>query len=119
MLGTGWGVWWLLNAMLPESYFSWYPIIPSFFYGMGMVLIFVLTRDKKESQRKLTNLYMLIKLCKVTASILIGGFYVIFVKEQLRDFSIVFIGFYLLYLGIETYFFYRTEEILKKNKVNE
>ena len=119
MLTGGCGIWWLLKTFLPDSYFNWYPVIPGFFYIMGLVFVTVITRDYKENQRKLVNLYMIIKLCKVAASILFGGIYLIFVKIQLKDFSIVFIGFYLLYLGIETYFFYLTEENIKKKHVNE
>jgi hypothetical protein len=119
MLIGGVGIWWLLNTVLPGSYFDWYPVIPGFFYIMGLVFVTFITRDYKENQRKLVNLYMIIKLCKVAASLVLGSIYLIFVKVQLRDFSIVFIGFYLLYLGIETYFFYLAEEKIKKNKVNE
>ena len=119
MLVSGCGIWWLLKNVLPTSYFDLYPVIPGFFYIMGLVFITYITRDYKENQRKLVNLYMIIKLCKVAASLVLGSIYLIFVKVQIRDFSIVFIGFYLLYLGIETYFFYLTEEKIKKNKVNE
>jgi len=119
MLSSGWGVWWLLKSVFPDSYFTWYPVIPSFFYVMGLVFIWLITRDYKENQRKMVNLYMIIKLCKVAAAIALGSIYLIFVKVQIREFSIIFIGFYLLYLGIETFFFYLTEEKIKKNKVNE
>lgn len=119
MLASGCGIWWLLKSVLPQSYFTWYPVIPGFFYIMGLVFVLVITRDYKENQRKMVNLYMIIKLCKVAASIVFGSIYLIFVKVQLRDFSIVFIGFYLLYLGIETYFFYLTEENIKNKHVDE
>ena len=119
MLIGGYGGWWLLKKVLPDFYFNWYPVIPGFFYIMGLVFISIITRDFKENQRKLVNLYMIIKLCKVAASIIFGSMYLIFVKIQLRNFSIVFIGFYLLYLGIETYFFYLTEENIKKKHVND
>jgi len=119
MFICGCGIWWLLQTLLPESYFNWYPVIPGFFYLMGLVFITVITHDYKENQRKLVNLYMIIKLCKVAASLLLGTVYLIFVKVQIKEFSIVFIGFYLLYLGIETYFFYLAEEEIKKKKVNE
>lgn len=119
MLVSGWGVWWLIISVLPQSYFSWYPLIPTFFYVMGLILIHVITRDRKESQIKLVNLYLLLRFSKVAASILFGGIYLLFVKQQLRDFSIVFIGYYLLYLGLETYFFYRVEEVIKNKKVDE
>ena len=36
-----------------------------------------------------------------------------------NEFGIVFISFYLLYLTLETYYFYLTENEIKKNKVNE
>lgn len=119
MLISSWGVWWLLKSLLPNTYFTWYPVIPCFFYIMGLAFVVVITRDYKENQRKLVNLYMIIKLCKVAASMVLAGVYLIFVKVQIRDFSVVFIGFYLLYLGIETYFFYLAEEVIKKKKVNE
>lgn len=119
MLISGWGIWFLLKSALPDTYFAWYPAIPSFFYILGLAFISVITRDYKENQRKLVNLYMIIKLCKVAAALLFGGFYLIFIKTQIRDFTVVFIGFYLLYLGMETYFYYLTEEIIKKKKVNE
>ena len=119
MLVSGWGAWGLLFSILPESYFPWYPIIPCFFYLMGLVLIQVITRDKRENELKLVNLYMIIKLTKVAACILLGGIYFLAIAQQIRDFVIVFVGFYLLYLGLETYFFYLTEEIIKKKKVDE
>jgi len=119
MLVAGWGVWGLLVSILPESYFPLYPIIPSFYYVMGLVLIQVITRDKKESELKLVNLYIIIKLTKVAACVLIGGIYLFVITLQRRDFIVVFVGFYLLYLGLETYFFYLTEEIIKKKKVDE
>jgi hypothetical protein len=119
MLISGWGVWLLLKLVLPGSYFVLYPAIPFFFYVIGLVLINVITRDRRESQLKLVNLYMIIKLCKVAACILFGGICLLFEKEQLRDFSIVFVGYYLMYLGLETYFFYKVEEMIKSKKVDE
>jgi hypothetical protein len=118
-LAVGFGVWWLLKSVLPLSYFMWYPIIPGFFYIMGLVFVTVITRDYKENQRKMVNLYMIIKFCKVTASILMVGIYYLVERIQMRDFIVVFMGFYLLYLGIETYFFYLTEENIKNRHVNE
>jgi hypothetical protein len=119
ILISGCGIWWLLKSVLPQHYFTWYPVIPGFFYIMGLVFVTVITRDYKENQRKMVNLYMIIKLCKVTASILLVGIYFLVERIQMRDFIVVFMGFYLLYLGIETYFFYLTEENIKNRHVNE
>ena len=119
MLAGGCGVWWLLKAGLPTHYFGWYPVIPGFFYIMGLVFVTVITHDYKENQRKLVNLYMIIKLCKVTASLLFVGTYYLAERVQMRDFIVVFMGFYLTYLGVETYFFYLTEENIKNKRTNE
>ena len=119
MLAGGCGVWWLLKAGLPTHYFRWYPVIPGFFYIMGLVFVTVITRDYKENQRKLVNLYMIIKLCKVTAALLFVGIYFLVERVQMRDFIVVFMGFYLIYLGVETYFFYLTEENIKNKLTNE
>ncbi|MDP4239669.1 MAG: hypothetical protein Q8904_09415 [Bacteroidota bacterium] len=119
MLISGWGVWGLFIMVFPGSYFEGYPAIPCFFYVMGLILIHVITRDRKENQLKLVNLYMILRFSKVAASVIFAGIYLLFVKHQLRDFSIVFIGYYLLYLGLETYFFYKVEEIIKNKKVDE
>lgn len=116
MLVSGWGVWWLMSSILTEHYFRLYPIIPSFFYVVGLVFIYVITRDYKGNPRTMVNLYMLIRLGKIAASLLFGGIYYVFIKEKIRDFSLVFCVFYLLYLGLETYFFYLTEEN-NKNKI--
>lgn len=119
ILISGWGVWGLLKTVLPATLFGWYPVIPCFFYIMGLVFIYIITRDYKENQRKLVNLYMIIRFSKVAFSVVLVGIYYVFVKVQLRDFIIVFVGFYLLYLGIETYFFYLTEQQIKNKKLNE
>jgi len=113
---TGVGAWWLLTVQLPESYFAWYPLIPAFFFAMGITLIWVITRDEKENPRKILNLYMLLKLYKVAACLLIGAFYYVFVGEKIAPFSAVFISYYLLYLGLETYFFYMVEKLIGKDK---
>jgi len=78
-----------------------------------------ITRDFKGDQRKRVNLYMIIRTVKIFASLLFFGVYYLFGKVQMRDFSLVFIGFYLLYLGIETYFFYLTEDYIKNKLTNE
>ena len=61
---------------------------------------------------------MILKLIKILASLIIAGIYLIAVKVQLREFSMVFITYYLLYMGLETYFFYRVEQVIKKNNTD-
>lgn len=110
----GWGIGLILKGFFAENYFGWYPFIPTIFYVMGMILIIVITSKTKRSQLKIANIYMLLKLTKVVISFLIVGLYFMFVNENKQTFAIVYGGYYLLYLGLETYFFYLTEKILRK-----
>lgn len=84
-----------------------------------MLFIYILTKTKKDDPRKLANLYMLLKFTKIAFSLIFAGMYLLFVKDHVRDFSVVFVAFYLLYLGLETYIFYRTEKEIKKSVVDE
>ncbi len=119
LLLSGWGGWWLMQSVFPVYHFAWYPYIPAFFLAIGIVFISVLDNVKKLNPRKSVNLYMLLRFSKVLASLIFAGIYFFAVRVQLREFGIVFISFYLLYLALETYYFYLTEKEIKKNKVNE
>jgi hypothetical protein len=119
LLLSGWGGWWLIQAVFPVYYFAWYPYIPAFFFVIGIAFISLLDNVKKMNPRKSVNLYMLLRFSKVFVSLIFAGIYFFAVKVQLREFGVVFISFYLLYLALETYYFYLTENEIKKNKVNE
>jgi len=116
MLLLGWAGWWLLTAILKDSYFTWYPIIPVFFYSMGVLTIFDLTKRTQDSERQLVNKYMLMKLFKIAAAVLIFALYYFAVNEMIMQFTSVFVSYYVVYLFIETYFLYMTEKT-KKNKL--
>jgi len=114
MLVLGWGGWWLLTAVIKDSYFSWYPIIPLFYYIMGILTVLDLTKSTKDSERKLVNKYMLMKLYKIAAAIVIFAVYYFTVNEMIMQFSSVFVSYYVIYLFIETYFLYMTEKTKKR-----
>lgn len=113
MLILGWGGWWLLISVLKNSYFTWYPIIPLFYYIMGILTILDLTKSTKDSERQLVNKYMLMKLYKIAAALVIFVVYYFAINEMIMQFSAVFVSFYILYLFIETYFLYMTEKTKK------
>lgn len=115
----GWGIGLLLKELLPENYFGWYPFIPVFFYLMGLITIIFVTSNKKRSQLKTANVYLFVKVIKAAMSIIVIGSYFFMVNENKKTFALVFGGYYLLYLGLETYFFYRAEKSIKQNSINE
>lgn len=119
VLATGWGGYWLFQSYFPASYFNAYPLIPVFYFIMGAILIGAITREAKISQAKLVNLYMLLKLTKLMACGFFALIYYFAVKVQMREFGMTFLGFFLLFLGLETYFFYCSEKIIKMKNANE
>lgn len=119
MLFAGWGGWFLMKNVFPEMYFDLYPAIPSLFFIIGLLFIRVLYNADKENPRKLVNLYMLVRFAKVGVCLLVIGVYYFFVKEYMREFSLVFMIFYLLYLGFETLYYSQIERIIKKNNSHE
>jgi hypothetical protein len=119
MLISGWGVWLLLTKSYPDNYFGLYPSIPFFFYAMGIALILLITREKGHAHLKTANLYLLLKVVKLLLSLLIIGLYFFLIKENRQTFALVFGGFYVMCLGLETYFFFRTEKELNISKLNE
>ena len=114
MLVAGWGGWWILTTALTDSYFSWYPIIPLFYYIMGMLTIFDLTKSTKDTERQLVNKYMLMKIYKIAAAIVIFAVYYFAVNVMIMQFTTVFVSYYIIYLFIETYFLYMTEKTKKR-----
>lgn len=119
LLVTGWGGWFLLTKYFPDNYFVLYPTIPLVFYLIGLVFIRVLHKAEKNNPARLLNLYMLIRFAKVGVLLLIVGLYYIFVKDNMRTFSLVFMMYYLLYLVFETLYYSQIERIIKKKKENE
>lgn len=116
MLAMGWGGWFLLKAIVPESDLSWYPYIPAVFMFMGTALIAVLAANYKMEAKKLVNLYMVIKLLKlVMAMVYVLTFYFV-VGRDLRVFGFTFAAFYAVYIGLETLIFYFIEKQIKKEQ---
>jgi len=114
MLVSGWGGWWILTTLLPDSYFAWYPIIPLFYYIMGMLTILDLTKNTQDTERQLVNKYMLMKLYKIAAAIVIFAVYYFAINVKIMQFTTVFVSYYIIYLFIETYFLYMTEKTKKR-----
>ena len=119
MLVAGWGGWLLMNKVFPDNYFELYPVIPSLFYLFGLIFIRVLYKADKTNPRKLVNLYMLIRFAKVGICLLVVGVYYVVNKEYIREFSLVFMVFYIIYLVFETLYYSQLERIIKKNTEHE
>ncbi len=115
LIVTGWVGWYALKAYLPDYVFGWYPVIPFFFLIFGFFSINTLGKKNLENPRKSVNTFMILRLAKYILSFtLLLVYYFVNGKENFKVFALTFAIFYFLYLGLETFSFYKTEKELKK-----
>ncbi|MGI6046942.1 MAG: hypothetical protein ACOYEG_02860 [Petrimonas sp.] len=113
---TGFGVWYILKTFFPETLIDAYFVLPLFFYVTGLAFIFIMMKMPKDNPKEMVNNYMLLRVVKVFIGVIILTFYWFLDREQIRSFAIIFIIFYLIYLGIETYIYSKIEMFLKKEQ---
>lgn len=109
----------LLYYVFPQFYPDWYFGIVFFFLIMEVVIMnFVISKSAKVDSKKMVNVYMLTKVVKILVSLVFIAIYALTVKENIKNFVIVFIAFYVLYLFLETALFSKIEKHLKEKKSN-
>ncbi len=116
MVILGWGGWFILKKFVPEMNLGWYPYLPATFLVLGLLLTTVLEKVDKTNQRKLVNIYMLLKMSKLAVVLAFILAYYVLVKVDMKLFLLVFAVYYLLYLLLEFYAFYITEKKIKQSK---
>lgn len=105
-----------LDNFFPGHYFSFYPVIPLYFYFFGCLYIYIYDEFKKHNPNKLHMVFMGMKVGKMLISIFVILIYALFDKEHKLDFILTFLLFYVLSLIYETCFFFAFEKRLKLKK---
>lgn len=113
LLITGFGIWFLLNKFFPSIMIEHYYIIPLFFYLLGIIFIFRFRRTPVNEPKKMVNLYMLMRMIKIFMSFALIFLYWLFHKANIRNFTIIFVVFYVINLIWETYIYMRMELYFK------
>ncbi|MBP1637662.1 MAG: putative rane protein [Bacteroidetes bacterium] len=116
ILITGLGIKYLLTNYFAQISFAGYMLIPVFFMILGLGMIYFLTQEKKENDRKLVNKYMLIRVIKILLSLVFILIYWVVNKPEIKNFATIFIVFYMIYLIFETYIYVQVEKMMKKNE---
>jgi Protein of unknown function (DUF1475). len=116
LFAAGFGVWYILKKISPDTLIDAYFVLPLFFYITGLVFIFIMMKMPKDNPKEIVNMYMLLRVIKVFIGVIIITLYWFLDKEQIRSFAIIFIIFYLIYLGIETYIYMKIEMYLKEEQ---
>lgn len=112
-VGTGVGIWLILTYFFPNMQLDGYALIPLFFYVLGLLFIVFLRRSALKESKKTVNTFMMFRVIKVVAILMILIAYWLIDKQNIRSFAIVFLMFYLIHLMWETYIFTQIEKYIK------
>jgi hypothetical protein len=107
MLISGVGFLWIQTTYFPDTIFKGYWVLPIFFFVVGIIYLYVLGKAVK------TNRYMLMKTAKVICSLTLVLIYWLTNKEDIRNFAIMFIIYYFIFLIVESYFLLKAEKWMK------
>lgn len=117
LLITGGGMWFIVERFFPYIMIDYYIIIPLFFLLMGILFILQFRRTPINKPKKMVNVYMMMRMIKVCLSAILMVLYWFLDKAHIRNFTLLFIIFYLINLIWETYIYMRIELYFKyKNK---
>ncbi len=102
--------WLLLTYVWPEHYFAYYPLIPVYFWivGIGMALSMEITHS--ENPDAITMTYMVARSVKLMLTGIFVGAYAWLVNDDLKEFGLTTLAFYLIFLALESYVFYLYEK---------
>ena len=115
ILITDFGLTYLTEDVMPQFKVSAFTLIPVFFYIIGLTLIYVLTGINPAESKKLVNKYMLLRVIKVLTSLAFLLIFWLINKAEIKNFALLFIVFYMIYLIFETWMYLQVEKMMKKN----
>lgn len=116
LLITGFGIWIIIKLFFPEMMVKGYFIIPLFFYLLGIIFILRFSKTPLDKPANIVNVYMLMRMIKIFVSFAVILIYWMVHKENIRNFAIIFIFFYIINLIWETYIYLRMEKYIKYKK---
>ncbi len=95
----------------------WYILILLYFLIVEIAVVYMVNAGfKKLEKRKLVNLFLSIRVVKIILSFIFLGVYYFVVKTDIKTFALVFLLFYLVSIGFETWYFISKERQLKKEE---
>ncbi len=106
----------ILYYLLPQHYFNWYPVIPSYYSIIAVFLYGSLKHFREKNPTKMIQAYMMMRGIKLLVTILFVLLYNLYIDQKDEEFTIVISLFYFFYLVIETYFYVKFELSIKNDK---
>lgn len=116
--------WLLFTYVCPDHYFAYFPLIPVYFWivGVGMAISMEITHS--ENPDAITMTYMVARTVKLLLTGLFVGGYAWLVDENIKEFGLTTLAFYVIFLALESYVFYlyekrRVKYALKRREATE
>lgn len=113
---------WAYYSAFPHHYFNGYPLIPAFYYIFSVFMINMIEFCRYRMPKYMLQMYLLIRVMRMLASIIVMVVYCIAVRESAKFFLLTFIANYIIYLVYDSWFFFTCEmnrKQKKKGKQNE
>lgn len=113
---------WAYFESFPHHYFNGYPLIPTFFFLFGWLMIGIVEWGRRKLPGKLLQIYLLLRVLRMLASFILMILYCVIVREEAKSFLLTFIANYLVYLTYDSWFFFTFEanrKLKNKKKQNE
>lgn len=104
------------HFLVPQWYFSCFPLVPVFFYAFGFLYIYLFLFSYQLGADKIAMTYLICKVLKLILSALVLVFYGFVIGEDVVAFVAAFVFYYFAFLFFETRFFLRFEAELKLSK---
>jgi len=107
---TGLMAWLLLVYAWPAHYFAYFPFIPVYFWivGIGMAISMEITHSEKPDA--ITMTYMVARSVKLMLTGIFVGAYAWLVHDNLKEFGLTTLCFYMIFLALESYVFFLYEK---------
>ena len=119
MLATGFGAWYILKTYYPKEHLHFYGMIPILFYIVGLIFILMIVRIPTDKPARIVNLYMMLKIIKIFLSAGLITLFWFLQKGEIRVYAFLFLIFYLIYLALETYIYFRAELFIQRRNKKE
>lgn len=112
----------LYFSLFPHHYFGGYPLIPLFFFIVGIFSINMVEMCRRVAPARLAQVYLLVKVVRMLLAVVVLAIYGVAVRVEVRAFMLTFMANYLIYLVYDSWFFFTFEvnrKLKKKKEENE
>ena len=109
---------WAYFSINPHHYFGGYPLIPAFFFVLGVCTIQMTEMCRRHAPARMMWMYLVVRLLRMLAAFMMMLGYCLVVRHEIRAFLMTFIANYLIYLTFDSWFYF-TFEINRKIKDKE